>query len=168
LITIEKVKPEDALEVKQLLSETWADTYAGILSQQTIQTVTTAWHSPHLLAQQAQNPDLYFAIAQDENGKKLGLITIGKAEDNALMLYRLYVHPDFQRQGIGGKLVEAALLEFPAAKLMRLEVEAENKKGIAFYLKNGFKEIARKDEAVEGEVLKVIVMEKSLISTQGG
>ena len=162
MITIERVTAEDIPEVKQLLSETWADTYSGILSPQTIQTVTTAWHAPHLLAQQAQNPDLFFAVAKDEHGKHLGLITIGKTDPDALMLYRLYVHPAFQRQGIGSKLVDAALIEFPAAKKMQLEVEADNKKGIAFYLKSGFKEIARRDETIEGEVLKVIVMEKLL------
>ncbi|MBX3082659.1 MAG: GNAT family N-acetyltransferase, partial [Anaerolineae bacterium] len=111
-----------------------------------------------------QHPDLFFAVAKDENGRKLGLITARKVDDATLMLHRLYVHPKFQRQGIGSKMLDAALIEFPTAKTMRLEVEEENKKGYAFYVKQGFKDIDRKTETVEGEVLKIIVMEKSLAS----
>ena len=164
MLTIEKVQPDDVLEVKQLLSETWIDTYSGILSPQTIQKVTTAWHAPHLLAAQAQKLGLFFAVAKDENGRKLGLITARRVDDDTLMLHRLYVHPNFQRQGTGSRLLDAALTEFPTAKTMRLEVEEENKKGYTFYLKQGFRDIDKKTETVEGEVLKIIVMEKSLVS----
>ena len=161
MITIERVKVEDVPEVKQLLSETWIDTYGSFLSLETIQKVTSTWHDPKLLAEQAQNPDIFFALAKNE-GRKVGLITISKIDKDTLMMNRLYVHTNFQRQGIGSKLVEQALKVFPNAKKMRLEVEEENRKGLAFYLKQGFKEVERKQEKVEGETMNVIVMEKDL------
>jgi ribosomal protein S18 acetylase RimI-like enzyme len=162
MITIHKVQQADIPEVKYVLSHTWKDTYGSFLSEKTIDKVTTIWHDPEALASQAQHPDTYFAIAKDTSGKIVGLITVRKIDDKAIFMNRLYIHPDHQRQGIGSKLYESAIKNFPTAKVMRLEVEEENKKGLSFYLKQGFREVERKIDEIEGETLKTIVMEKTL------
>ena len=162
MITIHKVQQADIPEVKYVLSHTWKDTYGSFLSEKTIDKVTTIWHDPEALASQAQHPDTYFAIAKDTSGKIVGLITVRKIDDKAIFMNRLYIHPDHQRQGIGSKLYELAIKNFPTAKVMRLEVEEENKKGLSFYRKQGFGEVERKIDEIEGETLKTIVMEKTL------
>jgi ribosomal protein S18 acetylase RimI-like enzyme len=43
-----------------------------------------------------------------------------------------------------------------------LEVEEENKKGVSFYYKQGFSEVERKVDNIEGEQMTTIVMEKTL------
>lgn len=48
---------------------------------------------------------------------------------------KLFVEPQFQSCGIGGKLLEFAVSELGASKLWVLEY---NKRGIAFYERNGF------------------------------
>jgi ribosomal protein S18 acetylase RimI-like enzyme len=163
MITIEKVTAKDIPEVKQLLSYTWKDTYGSFLSAKIIEKVTTVWHNPEALRSQAENTAIYFAVAKDENRKIVGLITVGRFDKESLHLGRLYVHPEAQRQGIGSQLLTAALKAFPNTKVMRLEVEEENKKGVSFYHKQGFIEIERKLDEVEGEKMISIVMEKTLL-----
>lgn len=161
MITIHKVKQEDIPEVKQVLSHTWKDTYGSYLSDKTIEKVTTVWHDPEALKAQALNPEVYFGVAK-EDGKIVGLITVRKIDDRTVFMHRLYVHPDYQRQGIGSQLFDTALQAFPDTKVVRLEVEEENKKGLSFYLKQGFIELERKTDEIEEEKLKSIVMEKRL------
>ncbi len=160
-IKIEKVKLEEIPEVKKLLSETWIDTYGSFLSPETIQKVTSVWHDPKLLAQQAENPNIFFGVAKD-NEKLVGLITIRRLDNDTIMMNRLYVHPKYQRKGIGSKLAAEALKVFPNASKMRLEVEEKNGKGHSFYVKQGFQEIERKIDKVDNEEMRVIVMEKGL------
>jgi ribosomal protein S18 acetylase RimI-like enzyme len=162
MITIGKVTIKDIPEVKQLLSYTWKDTYGSFLSAKTIEKVTTVWHHPEALKSQAENPDIYFAVAKDENSRIVGLVTVGRIDKKGVHMGRLYVHPDVQRQGIGSQLFTAALKAFPNAQVMRLEVEEENKKGVSFYYKLGFREVEVKIDDIDGEEMRGIVMEKML------
>jgi ribosomal protein S18 acetylase RimI-like enzyme len=161
-ITVQKVTLDEIPQVKQLLSDTWSDTYGSFLSKSTIETVTAVWHHPDNLKAQAQNPAIYFATAKDETGTIVGLVTVRKISADTLFMQRLYVHPRQQRQGIGTHLLETAIKAFPAGRKLQLEVEEENKKGVAFYQKHGFRELHRKEEHIEGEILHIIMMEKVL------
>ncbi len=160
MITVHPVKLEEILEVKQLLSYTWSCTYGEFLSPKTIEKVTSVWHSPENLKAQTQDPSVYFAVAKDSNGKIVGLVTARAIDNSIIVVYRLYVHPASQRQGIGTLLLSAAIKHFPNRKIVKLEVEELNKKAINFYKKQGFKEVERKQENIEGETLNTIVMEK--------
>lgn len=162
MVTVQRANVEEVQEIKQVLSETWIDTYGSFLSQDTIQKVTTVWHNPQLLASQVQNPEIFFGVAKDEGNAILGLVTARKQGDDAVVVDRLYVSPQYQRKGIGSKLLEESIIAFPGTRRLRLEVEEQNEKGLSFYRKQGFKEISRKEERVEDETLKVIEMEKQL------
>ncbi len=164
-ITVQKVALDEIPQVKKLLSYTWSDTYGSFLSKRTIEKVTAVWHHPENLKAQAQNPDIYFATAKDETGKIVGLVTVRKISDDTLFMNRLYVHPRHQRQGIGKQLLETAIKAFPAVRKLQLEVEEENKKGLGFYQKQGLRELQRKEEHIEGEILHSIIMEKVLSET---
>ncbi len=161
-ITVQKVALDEIPQVKKLLSDTWSDTYGSFLSQSTIEKVTAVWHHPEHLKAESQNPDSYFATAKDETGTIVGLVTVRKISADTLFMQRLYVHPRQQRQGIGTHLLETAITAFPTVRKLQLEVEAENQKGVGFYQKQGFKELHRKEEHIEGEILHSIVMEKVL------
>ena len=133
-----------------MLSYTWVDTYKNFYSKTTIKKVTNVWHSIKNLSQQTKNPKFYFAVAKIDKGKIIGLITVRKVNDNTIFMQRLYVHPKYQRQGVGKKLMDKSVKYFSAKKI-KLEVEERNVKGISFYMKNGFKKIGKKKEKVEGE-----------------
>jgi len=73
---------------------------------------------------------------------------------------RLYVRPGAQRRGTGGRLLAAALAAFPGRTRARLEVEAQNPKGRAFYAKEGFVVVGERSVEVSGASLRLIVMER--------
>ena len=151
---------QDVPTIKEVLHETWHDTYASLLPKTAIELITSQWHVPQLLTEQVQNPDIYFAIARD-GGTVAGLIT-ARQQDDAVVVDRLYVRPQFQRRGIGRLLLESSYHVFVDARRVRLTVEAANRKGVAFYAKEGFRETARLSEEVAGTSLENLVMEKAL------
>lgn len=161
MVKIEKVTIEELPKVRQLLSFVWSCTYGDRLSPQAIEKITAVWHNLESLTKQAQNPHAYFPVAKVD-GKIVGVATAQNFGETTVLIYRLYVHPDHQGKGIGHKLLENILSEFPDAKLAKIEVEKFNIKAISFYEKNGFNKVDVKEETVEGETLKCIVMEKEL------
>ena len=127
-----------------------------------IRKVTSLWHSPETLAAEIENERVFFSVAKNEQGEVIGLVTAGRPSDEVVYIARLYVLPGHQRQGIGGKLLDACTAAFPGVRTLRLEVEAQNEKGLSFYRKQGFIEISRKEEELEGISLMVVEMEKRL------
>jgi ribosomal protein S18 acetylase RimI-like enzyme len=158
---IERAAMQDVREIRDVLRETWHDTYASLLSETAIETITSQWHAPELLTEQLQNPEIYFAIARD-GGVVAGVVTARK-QDDAIVVDRLYVRPQYQRRGIGRQLLESSYRAFRGAQRVRLSVEAENRKGVAFYSKQGFRETSRNSEEVAGTCLENLVMERPLL-----
>ena len=64
-------------------------------------------------------------------------MTIGDLTD----LQRVGVHPDSQRQGLAGRLLDAVLVDVDR---MLLEVAEDNEAALAFYRRRGFVEIDRR------------------------
>src|SRR5262245_30864761 len=96
---VERAALQDVLAIKDVLRETWRDTYASLLSETAIETITSQWHAPALLAEQLQNPEIYFAIARD--GEVVAGVVTARKQDDAIVVDRLYVRPQYQRRGIG-------------------------------------------------------------------
>ncbi len=115
-----------------------------------------------MLLLQANDKTIFFAAAKNKSGKIVGIITVSKGEEGALLINRLYVHPDFQGQGIGRRLLAAGFDHFPAAKMIRVECEKQNESGCGFYLKQGFKIIGEKNEVVEGVAMTAVEFEKEI------
>jgi ribosomal protein S18 acetylase RimI-like enzyme len=162
MITISQVTLEEILQVKALLGYTWIDTYGHFLSENTIQKATSSWHNPENLQAQIKNPDIYFGAARDETHKIAGIITVTKIDAQTLFMSRLYVHPDYQRQGIGSQLIQVAIKAFPGVQKLQLDVFEGNQKGLAFYLKQGFRRLRMENEEVNGEIIPSIIMEKDI------
>ena len=151
---------QDVQAIKELLRETWHDTYASLLPKTAIEEITSEWHAPALLAEQIRSSDIYFATAR-EGATVVGVITARQHED-AIVVARLYVRPQRQRRGIGRALLESSYQAFSGAERVRLTVEADNRKGFAFYAKQGFLEVARNSEEIAGARLENVIMEKRL------
>lgn len=75
-----------------------------------------------------------------------------------LFLSRLYVLPAWQRRGVGARMLSAVLERHPGTARMRLNVEAGNGKGVAFYRRHGFTMVGERAE----EGLRHLQMEKLL------
>lgn len=114
---IERAAVQDVLTIKELLRETWHDTYGSLLPKTALETITSQWHVPELLTQQLQDPEIYFAIARG-GGVVAGVIT-ARRQDDVIVVNRLYVRPQYQRRGIGRQLLESSHRTFHDAQRVR-------------------------------------------------
>lgn len=161
MLSIQRATVEDLDLVKDLLRQTWMDTYASYMSRATIEQVTTLWHNRELLRSQIEKPGDYFAVAK-QDGRIVGLITVIVVGLKDLYLPRLYVHPEHQRKGIGTRLLQAALAQYPDAMVVRLQVEQQNAKGLSYWRKQGFVEVGTNVEQIGTDRMEVVSMERRL------
>ncbi len=128
----------DLAAIRTLLVETWHATYDLIYGVERVTAITDDWHSMASLESRLTRPNSEFLVADD--GQTLGGMAFAAtdASGKTVMLHQLYVRPAFQGRGIGGMLLDEVLGNFPDAERIRLEVEAANKRAIAFYEGYGF------------------------------
>jgi ribosomal protein S18 acetylase RimI-like enzyme len=140
---------EDLGAVRDLLVETWHDTYDRLLGAEKVTEVTNSWHSVEALGRQLDLPGVSFLVAEDSAGTVVGHILANAQRPPTLVISRLYVRPSAHAVELAGRLLADALARHPGSSELRLEVEAENAKGIGFYRRQGFEPVG---ERLEGGI----------------
>jgi ribosomal protein S18 acetylase RimI-like enzyme len=161
VITICRAQIDDIRGIKAVLAATWTDTYSSLLSESSIASVSTEWHSPSVLAAEIHRTSTFTGVAKSVSSEIVGMIT-AHSQGELLLITRLYVLPTYQRQGIGTRLMDESFRAFPRTRRVQLDVEEENPKGRAFYKKLGFNEIRVKIDDLAGTKLNSIVLEKQI------
>ena len=164
MVAILRARVEDIPGIKAILAAAWHDTYSSFLSESSIAKVTAEWHSPKILESEVNDPSTFQGIAKSASAGIVGMIT-AHARHELLIIARLYVLPDFQRQGIGQKLMEESYRAFARTQRVRLDVEEQNSKARAFYQKLGFHEVDVRIDDIAGTTLTSIVLEKQIQNT---
>jgi len=160
MITIERAKLSDVDEIKEVLRNTWISTYADSLSHDTVERITSNWHSKKALSFQMRNPSIHFIIARNVDINILGLASVREDSKDTIYMSRLYVLPVYQGQGIGSRLTDHAIKMFPRVKRIRLSVEEMNQKAIQFYLNRGFVNVDERALMIGDDVISTFEMEK--------
>ena len=164
MVTIRRARISDIPGIRSVLAVTWRDTYSSFLSESSIAKVTAEWHSPKVLEAEINRSSTFLGVAESRSHDIVGMVTAHSHEE-VLLIARLYVLPEFQRQGIGERLMEESCRAFPQAQRVQLDVEEQNLKGRAFYRKLGFREVDVKTDDVAGTKLNSIVLEKRIEKT---
>jgi ribosomal protein S18 acetylase RimI-like enzyme len=159
MVEIDRARIEDIVGIKSVLELTWRDTYSSFLPESVIAKVAAEWHSPKVLEAEMKRRLTFAGVARSPSARVVGMIT-AHSHGELLVVARLYVLPEFQRQGIGERLMRESCRTFPRSRRVRLHVEEQNPKGRAFYRKLGFWEVEVKADEIGGIKLKSIVMEK--------
>lgn len=153
----------DTPALQALLLETWHATYDALYGADVVAALTSRWHSEAALAAMLERERSDYLVADD--GERLCGCAYAAAtgEDGRVVtLFQLYVLPLHQGRGIGGMLLEEIEQSFFESELLRLEVEEQNSRAIAFYRTQGYAEIGREVHA--GEMARtVLIFEKSLV-----
>jgi ribosomal protein S18 acetylase RimI-like enzyme len=161
---IRSAAERDLETVSNLLDVTWHATYDSIFGVEQVNQMTAAWHSVPALKMRHARPDSEFLVADD--GKRLGGMAYAaksRRHKGRILLYQLYILPEFQRQGIGRDMFAELETCFPDASSMRLEVIAANDKAISFYKHLGFAFVEDENPDVsEKPGVSVLLMEKKL------
>jgi len=142
LFFVRSASGNDLAKVSALLGRSWHATYNALYGADKVAEITGAWHTVAKLKAQLTRPDSEFVVADD--GKVLGgmaYAAMDRDEKDVAILHQLYVDPDHVGHGIGRDLFAEVETCFPNAKRMRLEVDPNNARAVAFYEGLGFAEI---------------------------
>lgn len=130
MFEIIQMKDADAAE------EVWALQHAAYRVEAAIIGV---WETPPLrdTVESLRESRETFCGFRSQDGELAGVISYGQEQDGQYVVYRLMVHPDYFRQGIGSRLL-AHLLDVIPARHWAVTAEARNSPALALYEKAGF------------------------------
>lgn len=155
----------DLQAVHKLLLETWHATYDDILGREMVTDVTNQWHSLAVLQKNLSKPYSEFVVADDGEGRIVGMAFARQSEKNRAFLHQLYVLPESQLQGIGTMLLSEVEMAFPDVGTIRLEAIERNERAIRFFEQKDYKRVGRNEDW--GSVTSkepVLILEKQLSS----
>ena len=162
-IEIAPLRLDEAEALVDLAGRVWRACYPGIISPRQIDYMLAQRYKPGLVRQLLARGDLWLAArAGDE---LIGFAHAHPLAAGDYKLDKLYVHPDWQRHGIGGQLIAevARHAREHGCTRLALRVNRQNHNAVQAYLKHGFR-VA--DVVVEdiggGYVMDDYVMVKAL------
>ena len=162
-IEIKPVTPPDVPAISALAREIWQASYPGIITQEQIDFMLEQRYGHERLYDDLEDAHKWLDQAFCE-GRRIGF-AFSEIYKGEFKLDKLYIHPDVQRQGVGGQLiahvaVRAAKMGYPC---VILAVNKRNEKAINSYKKYGF--VVREaivDDIGRGFVMDDYIMEKKL------
>lgn len=150
-ITLRAASPVDVPALSALAASSFIAKFGPLYSAADLQTFLHGSLSEAAVAAEIANPDRLYQLAQGEIGL-LGFAKIGltcgfpeHARGTAVMeLKQLYTAPEATGQGIGGALIDWAMVQFAArgADEAQLSVYSQNTGAHRFYERYGFEKVA--------------------------
>jgi len=112
MITIRAASPADAPGIARVHVDSWRTTYAGIVSAEFLANLSYEKSEARNRAFMTEpGVNRHFFVAGDESGRIVGFATGGPVRGDMPgfdgELYGIYLLKEYQRQGIGGRLVRA-------------------------------------------------------------
>jgi ribosomal protein S18 acetylase RimI-like enzyme len=162
-IEIRPLRLEEAEGLVELAGRVWRTSYPGIIAPEQIEYMLAQRYKPGLVKQLLARGDLWLvALAGEE---MVGFAHGHPLQDSDYKLDKLYVDPDWQRHGIGGRLTAEVVRHAGRHGYNRLllRVNRQNQPAIDAYLKYGFTVATIIMEDIgEGFVMDDYVMTKEL------
>jgi ribosomal protein S18 acetylase RimI-like enzyme len=166
-VVVEPARPEHLAEISALAAVIWRAHYPGIITPEQIDYMLARMYNVGVMRLELESGIDWFRVLVDDT--LCGFASVGPSENPIeFKLHKLYVHPDWQRHGLGSALLEE--IESTAcaqgATMLVLNVNKRNERAIAAYLKRGFA-IRESIVADIGSdfVMDDYVMVKSLVGT---
>ena len=162
-IEIRPVTPPDVPAIAALAREIWQATYPGIITQEQIDFMLEQRYGHERLYADLEELHTWLFQAFHE-GRRVGF-AFAEIYKGEFKLDKLYIHPEVQRRGVGGLLIEhvAELARKQGYPCVILQVNKRNEKAINSYMKYGFVvRTSTVDDIGHGYVMDDFVMEKKL------
>ena len=143
--------PSDIPALAALATQTFCDAFAHTyeadeLEQRIRETRSEAYFRDALAR--------HTVLLAELDGRMVGYAEFGPGDDGAMVLARLYVLASHQRQGIGGRLLEAALQAPGMQARVYLDVWEHSVAARRLYERYGFRDTGRRDE--DGDIIMVL------------
>ena len=161
-ITIRPITPPEVPAIAALAREIWQASYPAIITQEQIDFMLEQRYGHERLYDDLEDADKW--LDQALVGERRVGFAFSELRKGEFKLDKLYIHPDVQRRGVGGQMIEhvaarARKLGYPA---LVLQVNKRNTKAIASYQKYGFAVRETTVEDLGRYVMDDFVMEKKL------
>jgi ribosomal protein S18 acetylase RimI-like enzyme len=133
---------QDAFGIRNVAQRTWDDTYVGIILPETQESHLARWYTPAALEEAIGRSESWFYVAAVQ-GEVIGFAQFMMREGGRGELTRIYILPEWQRQGVGSRLLREGLaaLSTHGAEEVFVHVEKANARGIRFYERRGFHQV---------------------------
>lgn len=135
--------PDDLPVVRQILQETWHDTYDGIYGQEQVSEIVDELYSLDNLRDIREREHSEFLVA--DNGEVVGGMAYATQNDKTIHLHSHYVHPRYQGGKTGLHLMIEIENSFIDVETIQLEIDSMNVRAVEFYEKYGFKQVSQKE-----------------------
>ncbi|MBO8171663.1 MAG: GNAT family N-acetyltransferase [Bacillaceae bacterium] len=145
---------DDIPEIQKIAEVSWHDTYQALIPEEIQNKFLEQAYAQSSLTKRIDQT--IFKVAEVD-GRMAGFINVIHGHDHA-ELSAFYMHPDFQRQRIGSRLLEEVLQEVEGISEIYVEVEKGNKSGETFYQSRGFQVVEEYEEDFMGHPLNTLRM----------
>lgn len=154
----------DISRLRELAHKIWWECYPGIITPEQIRFMLEWMYGEREIGRQI-GEGIAWEVIETAEGSAIGFLSYHAEPDGRVKLEKLYVLPAMQGMGIGGRALAHVLeraKELGATSLW-MQVNKQNKKAIAAYLKAGF-QIAKEAvfEIGGGYVMDDYLMERAL------
>jgi ribosomal protein S18 acetylase RimI-like enzyme len=159
---------QDAVGIRNVAQRTWDDTYVGIILPETQESHLARWYTPAALEEAMGRSESWFYVAVVQ-GEVIGFAQFMMREGGRGELTRIYVLPEWQRLGVGSRLLREGLaaLSTHGAEEAFVHVEKANAKGIRFYERRGFHQVRELSVELPEQNLGLLEYALSLGVAQG-
>ncbi len=144
------LRPDEAEALAELADRIWHAHYRDIIPPAQIEYMLRQRYRPDLVRQLMARGDQWLVARAGE--ALIGFAHGYPLSESDYKLDKLYVHPDWQRHGIGGRLIGelAARARAHGCNRLVLRVNRNNRSAIQAYLKYGFQVVTSLVEDIGG------------------
>lgn len=160
IVDIDYLHPEEAEQASNFLKFVWRETFSDFLSEEPANLLFAI----ETIKQWIDATNVYIVVERTQDRKIVGIITASERTDH-VHITNFYIDPNFQRQGLGTRLLKSVFDKFSGFNIFTLRVFQKNLKARKFYLKQGFCEVSVRDAIFITEKTPSILMEKVLKGT---
>ena len=148
MVTVETAIPDHADGICRVCTTSWREAYDGVLSEEYVEANVRIRYEPERVADRIRESDgtAGYLVARrdseegDDGGPVVGTVRDDRPDPGVGEVSDLYVHPDWQGEGVGSRLL-AALTERQrerGATEQRVYVFADHNDAVGFYEAKGF------------------------------
>ena len=143
---VRRATTDDSPTVMGIAAAAWRDTYADLLTPETIESFIEHAYSPARVV--SRITDDHFYVAEDAKG--IAAFADALEREDRLDLLAVYALPDRRYQGAGTALLQKLLRDFPGRDISADVIDG-NRKGEVFYERRGFVPRERLEATLFGE-----------------
>lgn len=164
---IREASGDDAGRLSLIANATFLETFAGVIAGDALVAHCERQHDPAVLAAQLDGGARAWLAEFEAAPIGYALVKapeLEAAQDGDIELKKIYLLSRFHGTGIAQRLFDTALSGAQGSKRLLLGVKDDNHRAIAFYSRQGFRQIGTRRFDVGGTLYDDVVLARDLVT----